>query len=45
MGVNFFTGKMTKNDQTGGPRGGPRGVWSKTTLFPDFFLLPSLIMS
>ncbi len=25
-----------KKDQTGG--GGPRGVWQKTILFPDFFL-------
>ena len=31
MGVNFFHQKKTK------PGGGPRGVWKKTTLFPDFF--------
>ena len=34
---------MTKNclspkkNQMGGWGGGPRGVWPKTTLFPDFF--------
>ena len=39
FGVNFF---RRKNDQTGG-RGGPRGVWQKTILFPNFFLNPSLI--
>ena len=32
MGVKFFHRKKTK---VGG--GGPRGVWQKTTLFPDFF--------
>ena len=44
--INFGTGVMEiwlcvkknsrKKDQTGG-RGGPRGVWQKATLFPDFF--------
>ena len=34
LGVNFF---RRENDQTGGG-GGPRGVWQKTTLFPDFHL-------
>ena len=33
MGVKFFHRKKTKLE--GG--GGPRGVWQKTTLFPDFF--------
>ena len=32
-GGQFFS---PKKDQTGGG-GGPRGVWQKTTLFPDFF--------
>ena len=27
---------MTKKDQTP-PRGGPRGVWQKTTVFSGFF--------
>ena len=31
-GGQFFS---PKKDQTRG--GGPRGVWQKTTLFPDFF--------
>ena len=39
LGVNFF---RWKNDQTGGGGGGPRGVWQKTILFPNFFLNPSL---
>ena len=33
----FFTGKLTKKDQTGGRGGGPRGGWQKTIFFPDFF--------
>ena len=32
MGVNLKFEKMPNW------RGGPRGVWQKTTLFPDFFL-------
>ena len=33
-GSNFFT---EKRPNWGGRGGGPRGVWQKTTLFPDFF--------
>ena len=33
-GGHFFS---PKKNQTGGVGGGPRGVWQKTTLFPDFF--------
>ena len=40
MGVNFF---RVKNDQTRG--GGPRGVWQKTTLFPNLFWHYSLLQS
>ena len=46
MKKKIFTGKMTKKDQTPqGSEGGPRGVWQKTTVFPDFFLLPSLSLN
>ena len=34
-GSIFFSGKMTKPG-----RGGPRGVWQKTILFPNFFFEP-----
>ena len=34
LGVNFFVGKMT---EPGGGGVGPRGVWQKTILFPNFF--------
>ena len=35
IGVNFLFGKNAKPG-----KGGPRGVWQKTTLFPDFFSEP-----